>query len=111
MDRKINTREDVIKLCNANDVKFIRLQFCDLHGLVKNISVPIGQLEKALLSYENALSISPEHAEVYFNLGNLMLDLNQLDNAIVNYEYALKLKPGIDCNFGNLVHTKMHLCY
>lgn len=48
MDRKINTREDVIKLCNANDVRFIRLQFCDIHGLVKNISVPIGQLEKAL---------------------------------------------------------------
>ncbi|MDD9898339.1 MAG: type I glutamate--ammonia ligase [Candidatus Melainabacteria bacterium] len=37
-----------MKLCNANDVKFIRLQFCDIHGLVKNMSVPIGQLEKAL---------------------------------------------------------------
>ncbi len=46
--KQIKNREDVIKLCNANDVKFIRLQFCDIHGLVKNLSVPIGQLEKAL---------------------------------------------------------------
>jgi protein O-GlcNAc transferase len=88
----------------------INPNYGDVHNSLGNIFNQIGQLEKALLSYENALSISPEHAEVYFNLGNLMLDLNQLDNAIVNYEYALKLKPGIDCNFGNLVHTKMHLC-
>lgn len=48
MTKQIKSREDVIKLCNANNVKFIRLQFCDIHGLVKNMSVPIGQLEKAL---------------------------------------------------------------
>jgi len=48
MAKQIKSRDDIVKLCNANDVKFIRLQFCDIHGLVKNMSVPIGQLEKAL---------------------------------------------------------------
>jgi len=48
MVHKIKTREDVIKVANANDVKFIRLQFCDIHGLVKNMSIPATQLEKAL---------------------------------------------------------------
>jgi glutamine synthetase len=48
MREKPKTREDVIKLAKANDVKFIRLQFCDIHGTVKNISVPIGQIEKVL---------------------------------------------------------------
>ncbi len=48
MKKEIKTKDDVIKLCNANDVKFLRLQFCDIHGHVKNMSVPIGQLDKAL---------------------------------------------------------------
>jgi len=48
MAKKINSKEDVVKLCNANDVQFIRLQFCDIHGHVKNMSVPVGQLDKAL---------------------------------------------------------------
>jgi glutamine synthetase len=48
MVEKIRSREDVIKLANANDVKFIRLQFCDIHGMVKNLSVPVEHLEKVL---------------------------------------------------------------
>jgi glutamine synthetase len=48
MTKQIKNREDVLKLANANDVKFVRLQFCDIHGMVKNMSVPVEQLEKAL---------------------------------------------------------------
>lgn len=48
MSKKIKTRDDIVKLCNANDVQFLRLQFCDIHGLVKNMSVPVSQLDKAL---------------------------------------------------------------
>ena len=70
----------------------------------------IGKYEKALRSYEIAYSINPKYAEVYFNLGNLLVEINQLDHAIVNYEHAYNLKPGIDYNFGNLFHNKMHLC-
>ena len=69
-----------------------------------------GQFEKALESYKKAIFINPKHAEAYFNLGNLMLELKQLDEAVLNYEFALNLKSGIECNFGNLFHTKMHLC-
>ncbi len=46
--KQIKSKEDIVKLCNANDVQFLRLQFCDMHGLVKNMSVPIGQLDKVL---------------------------------------------------------------
>jgi glutamine synthetase len=46
--KEIKTKEDIVKLCNANDVQFIRLQFSDMHGLVKNMSVPISQLDKVL---------------------------------------------------------------
>lgn len=48
MNRKIKSKDDITKLCNANDVKFIRLQFCDIHGHPKNLSLPVEQLDKAL---------------------------------------------------------------
>ncbi|AXE61830.1 tetratricopeptide repeat protein [Candidatus Thioglobus sp. NP1] len=82
-------------------------QFINGMGIVLNKT---GQFEKALKCYKKAISINPEYAEVYFNLGNLQWDLNEMDEAVSNYEYAIKLKPGIDFNFGNLFHCKMHLC-
>ena len=42
------TNEDIIELAKSNDVKFIRLQFIDIYGIVKNMAIPIGQIEKAL---------------------------------------------------------------
>lgn len=42
------TREEIIRIAQANDVKFIRLQFCDINGIVKNMSIPVEQIEKAL---------------------------------------------------------------
>ncbi|MBQ2983854.1 MAG: type I glutamate--ammonia ligase [Candidatus Gastranaerophilales bacterium] len=41
-------KEEIIRLCKENDVKFIRLQFCDINGTIKNLSLPISQLNKAL---------------------------------------------------------------
>ncbi|MCA1053625.1 type I glutamate--ammonia ligase [Rossellomorea aquimaris] len=42
------TREDVIRLANEEGVKFIRLQFTDILGTIKNVEIPFSQLEKAL---------------------------------------------------------------
>lgn len=42
------TNEEILKLAKANDVKFIRLQFIDIYGIVKNLAIPVEQLEKAL---------------------------------------------------------------
>jgi len=42
------TREDVMKEIEANGVKFIRLQFTDLLGTIKNVEIPYSQLDKAL---------------------------------------------------------------
>lgn len=42
------TKEDVLKLAQENDVKFIRLQFTDILGIVKNVAITVEQLEKAL---------------------------------------------------------------
>lgn len=42
------TREDVVRMCDEQDVEFIRLQFTDISGTLKNIAVTVSQLEKAL---------------------------------------------------------------
>jgi glutamine synthetase len=42
------TNEDVRKLAKELGVKFIRLQFTDIFGVLKNVAITVEQLEKAL---------------------------------------------------------------
>ncbi|WP_047154133.1 type I glutamate--ammonia ligase [Aneurinibacillus tyrosinisolvens] len=42
------TKEDIYRLVKEEDVKYIRLQFTDLLGTIKNVEIPTSQLEKAL---------------------------------------------------------------
>ncbi len=40
--------EDIIRMVEEQNVKFIRLQFTDIFGVLKNIAIPADQLSKAL---------------------------------------------------------------
>ncbi|PEB56210.1 type I glutamate--ammonia ligase [Bacillus pseudomycoides] len=42
------TREDIFRLAKEENVKYIRLQFTDLLGSIKNVEIPVSQLTKAL---------------------------------------------------------------
>ena len=42
------TKEDIIKMVRDEKVEFIRLQFTDIFGMLKNVAITAGQLEKAL---------------------------------------------------------------
>lgn len=46
--RKNYTKQDIIRLVEEEDVEFIRLQFTDIFGNLKNMAVTASQLEKAL---------------------------------------------------------------
>ena len=46
--RKNYSRQDIIKLVEEEDVEFIRMQFTDIFGNLKNVAVTATQLEKAL---------------------------------------------------------------
>lgn len=41
-------KEDILRLAREEDVEFIRLQFTDIFGMLKNVAVTSSQLEKAL---------------------------------------------------------------
>ncbi len=46
----IRTNEDVLASIEENQVRFLRLQFVDIQGMVKNVGIPVSQAEKALKS-------------------------------------------------------------
>ncbi|MFD2616800.1 type I glutamate--ammonia ligase [Terrilactibacillus laevilacticus] len=42
------SKSDILKIAKEENVRFIRLQFTDLLGIIKNVEIPVDQLEKAL---------------------------------------------------------------
>ena len=42
------TKEDIFRIVEEEDIAFIRLQFCDIFGVPKNIAIAASQLESAL---------------------------------------------------------------
>ena len=42
------TKESILKEAKENGVEFVRLQFTDLFGIMKNVAITVSQLEKAL---------------------------------------------------------------
>ncbi|WP_141433502.1 type I glutamate--ammonia ligase [Bacillus sp. 03113] len=42
------TKADIRRFADEQNVKFIRLQFTDILGTIKNVEIPISQLEKAM---------------------------------------------------------------
>ena len=42
------TKQEIIDMIEEEDVEFIRLQFTDMFGTMKNVAVTVSQLEKAL---------------------------------------------------------------
>jgi len=42
------TNQEILRLVEENDVKFVRLQFTDVFGILKNVAITAKQLEKAL---------------------------------------------------------------
>ncbi|NOU99058.1 type I glutamate--ammonia ligase [Paenibacillus sp. LMG 31457] len=47
-DNRHYTKEDILRIAKEENVRFIRLQFTDLMGSIKNVEIPFSQLEKAL---------------------------------------------------------------
>ncbi|MCP9328356.1 type I glutamate--ammonia ligase [Liquorilactobacillus satsumensis] len=48
MGKPSYTKDDIRKISKEENVKFLRLMFTDLYGVIKNVEVPISQLDKLL---------------------------------------------------------------
>ena len=68
-----NTKESILREAKENGVEFVRLQFTDLFGVMKNIAMPVSQLEKALNNecmFDGSSKYSPIFSDVPFMLLN-----------------------------------------
>ena len=71
------TKEDVLQQAEELDVKFVRLQFTDILGVIKNVAITVDQLEEALE-------------------GEIMFDGSSIDGFTRIQESDMKLKPDYD---------------
>lgn len=42
------TKDDIIRICKEENIKYIRMQFTDMLGILKNVEIPITRLDDAL---------------------------------------------------------------
>lgn len=71
------TKEEILALAKQLDIKFIRLQFSDILGVVKNVAIPIKQLPKALNN-------------------DIMFDGSSIEGYVRIEESDMNLRPDLD---------------
>lgn len=71
------SKGDILSAAKENNVKFVRLQFTDIFGVLKNVAITVKQLEKALD-------------------GELMFDGSSIDGFVRIEESDMYLKPDLD---------------
>ncbi|MCT4686523.1 type I glutamate--ammonia ligase [Vallitalea sp.] len=71
------TKEDIIKITREEDIKFIRLQFVDILGTLKNVAITDEQLEKALNN-------------------QILIDGSSIEGFVRMEESDMYLKPDLD---------------
>ncbi|RJX26410.1 MAG: type I glutamate--ammonia ligase [Desulfurivibrio sp.] len=71
------TRDEIMKIIKEQNVHFFRLQFVDIFGFMKNVALPLSQIEKALD-------------------GNMMFDGSSIDGFVRIDESDMYLKPDFD---------------
>jgi hypothetical protein len=69
----------------------------------------LGRLEDAEASYNKAIAIKPEYAEVHSNLGNTLKELGRLVDAEASYRKAITIKPDLAEAHSNLGNTLQEL--
>ena len=63
------------------------------------------KLEEAIEAYTKALSINPDYAEAYNNIGAALQERDKLDEAIEAYTKAIAINPDYAEAFNNLGHA------
>lgn len=54
-----------------------------------------GRRDEALATFDKAVQLEPDNADLWRNLGDLLMDMERLDEAALTYQHALKLNPSL----------------
>lgn len=71
------TRDEIIKIIEEENIRYFRLQFVDIFGIMKNVAIPLSQIGKALD-------------------GDIMFDGSSIDGFVRINESDMYLKPDYD---------------
>ena len=71
------SRDDILASVRDHGIRFIRLQFTDIFGVLKNVNIPASQLEKAMD-------------------GEIMFDGSSVEGFVRIEESDMYLKPDLD---------------
>jgi tetratricopeptide (TPR) repeat protein len=52
-----------------------------------------GRREEALKTFDKAVQLAPDRAELWKNLGDVLQELDRPDDALLSFQHALKLDP------------------
>jgi tetratricopeptide (TPR) repeat protein len=52
-----------------------------------------GQTDQAMVHYEQAIKLSPNYADAYYNRGNILFAAGRTEEAIADWEKTLQLQP------------------
>jgi tetratricopeptide (TPR) repeat protein len=69
----------------------------------------IGPIESAIKSFEKAISLKPDYAEAYYNLGFARQKMNQNNNALSCYKKAISIKHAYPQAHNNIGLLNMNL--
>ncbi|MDB9870387.1 tetratricopeptide repeat protein [Alphaproteobacteria bacterium] len=61
-----------------------------------------GMLDEAIEAYNKAISLKPDYADAYYNMGNVLKDQGKLDEAIEAYNKSISLKPDFVVSYYNM---------
>ena len=80
-----------------------------LWSLLGVSAAQIGKLDKAVDAFKKALSIQPNNADAYYNLGNVLHKQGKLEEAVEAYKKLISIKPDnaeAYLNIGNVLHEQ-----
>ena len=64
-----------------------------LWNLMGVSAAQIGKLDEAVIAFQKALSIKPDYAAAYLNMGNALKEQQKVEEAIEAYRQAFSIKP------------------
>jgi glutamine synthetase len=90
------SKPEILKVCEAENVRFMRLQFTDIFGIIKNVEIPSSQFAKAL---DGEIQFDGSSIEGFTRIEesdmNLVPDLNSF--AIYPWAHSpMRAHPGRD---------------
>jgi len=65
----------------------------DAHHVLAVVQASQGKNEQALVSYNRAVALQPNHADALSNRGNLLKELRRFEEALASFNRALDIKP------------------